>query len=102
MLSVVYISSRDAQEARLLARTLVEERLVACVNSWPISSTFRWEGRVEEGQEVALLCKTQSSLVPAVLKRAKELHSYEVPCITAWPIGTGNPDYLDWVGRETG
>lgn len=102
MFSVVYISSRDVDEARRIARALVEERLVACVNYWPITSAFRWEGQVEQEDEIAMICKTRTGLVPAVINRAKELHSYEVPCITSWKIEEGYPEYLDWVGRETG
>jgi periplasmic divalent cation tolerance protein len=102
MFSVVYISSRDSGEARHIAAALVEERLVACVNCWPITSVLRWEGAVEEGPEVAMICKTRTELVPLVIRRVKELHSYEVPCITSWKIDSGSADYLDWVGRETG
>ena len=102
MFSVVYISSRDLDEARRIARTLVEERLVACANCWPITSVFRWEGAIEEGGEAAMICKTRTALVPDVIRRVKELHSYEVPCITSWKIDAGPADYLDWVGKETG
>jgi periplasmic divalent cation tolerance protein len=102
MFSVVYISSRDMDEARRIARALVGERLVACANCWPITSVFRWEGALEEGAEAAMICKTRTDLVPEVIKRVKELHSYEVPCITSWKIDEGWTGYLDWVRRETG
>jgi periplasmic divalent cation tolerance protein len=88
-------------EARRIAAALVGEKLVACVNCWPITSVFRWEGAIEESAEVAMICKTRTDLVPAVIKRVKELHSYEVPCITSWKIDTGWIGYLDWVGKET-
>lgn len=101
MFSVVYIASRDMDEARRIAGTLVEERLVACVNCWPVTSVFRWEGKVEEDGEIAMICKTRTDLVPAVIRRVKALHSYEVPCITSWKIDEGYKDYLCWVGRET-
>jgi periplasmic divalent cation tolerance protein len=101
MFSVVYISSRDMGEARLIAAALVGEKLAACVNCWPITSVFRWEGALEESAEVALICKTRTDLVPQVIRRVKELHSYGVPCITSWKIDAGSAEYLDWVGRET-
>jgi periplasmic divalent cation tolerance protein len=101
MFSVVYISSRDMDEARRISAALVGEKLVACANCWPITSVFRWEGAVEESSEVALICKTRTELVPQAIRRAKELHSYEVPCITSWKIDAGSADYLDWVGKET-
>jgi periplasmic divalent cation tolerance protein len=101
MFSVVYISSRDMDEARRIAAALVGEKLVACVNCWPITSVFSWEGDIEEGAEVAMICKTRTDLVPDVIRRVKELHSYEVPCITSWKIDAGSMDYLEWVGKET-
>ena len=101
MFSVVYISSRDMNEAGDIAAVLVREKLVACANCWPITSVFRWEGAIEQGSEAAMICKTRTDLVPDVIKRVKELHSYEVPCITSWKIDTGSVGYLDWVGRET-
>jgi len=102
MYSTVYITVKDTDEARSIARALVEERLVACINYWPITSAFRWEGKMDECSEVAMICKTKTALVPDVINRVKELHSYEVPCITSWKIGAGSESYLDWVGKETG
>ncbi len=101
MYSTVYVTAKDAGEARGIAKALVEEQLVACVNYWPITSAFRWEGRMDECGEVAMLCKTRTGLVPAVIARVKELHSYEVPCITSWKIDTGSESYLDWIYTET-
>ncbi len=102
MFSVVYVIARDMEEAGRIARYLVEERLIACANFFVVSSVYRWEGNVEEGGEVAMICKTRTELVPAAIKRIKELHSYEIPCITSWRIADAHGPYLDWVGRETG
>lgn len=99
--STVYFVARDMKEAMSLSRTLVEERLIACANCHVISSVYRWAGRIEEDSEVAVICKTTTTKVPAVIVRIKELHSYEIPCITSWEIRTGHQEYLDWVGRET-
>ncbi|MCD1294575.1 divalent-cation tolerance protein CutA [Methanocella sp. CWC-04] len=101
MFSVVYISSRDMNEAKMIAKTLVEERLIACANYYPISSTFRWEGDIEEDNEVAIICKTTTEKVHDIIDRVKQLHSYEVPCITSWKIDEGYPGYLEWVKKET-
>jgi periplasmic divalent cation tolerance protein len=87
-------------EAGTIARALVEERLVACANMFAVSSVFRWEGKVEQEPEAASICKTTTEMVPAAIKRARELHSYEIPCITSWKIDAGSGPYLDWVTRE--
>lgn len=101
MFSTVYVIARDMEEAGRIARYLVEERLIACANFFVVSSVFRWEGQIQEDSEVAVICKTRTELVPAAIKRIKELHSYELPCITSWTIDEGYGPYLDWVGRET-
>jgi periplasmic divalent cation tolerance protein len=101
MYSTVYLTAKDENEALHIARALVAEKLVACANCWPITSVFRREGAVEQSPEAAMICKTRTDLVPDVIKRVKELHSYEVPCITSWEIATGSESYLEWVGKET-
>ena len=101
MFSVVYIISRDMDEASRIARALVEERLVACVNYDVTSSTYRWAGRIEEDTEVSMICKTTTDRVPGVIKRVKELHSYELPCITSWKLDDGYGPYLEWITSET-
>ena len=98
---LIYITTQDADEARKIGLTLVQERLAACVNIHPIQSIFRWEGEIQEEGEAAMLVKTRAGLVDEVVKRVKELHSYEVPCIVSLPVDKGNPDYLSWVGEST-
>jgi Uncharacterized protein involved in tolerance to divalent cations len=101
MYSTVYITVKDVEEAEKIARALVEEKLVACVNYWPITSAFRWEGVIEEAAEVAMICKTKTALASQAIARIKELHSYETPCVTSWKIDAGSESYLEWVGKET-
>jgi periplasmic divalent cation tolerance protein len=97
----VYITTPDPDTARAIARALVEERLAACANILgPISSIYRWEGKVHEEGEVALIAKTGADRVEALIARAKALHPYQVPCIVAWPIAAGYQPYLDWISAE--
>ncbi len=97
----IYITAGDEDEARRIGRTLVEEKLAACVNILPIKSIYRWEGNIEENGEVAMFVKTKAELADQVIDRVKELHSYEVPCIVSLPITKGNPDYLRWIEEST-
>lgn len=101
-LSLVYMTARHAIQARRLARALVEERLAACVNILgPIASVYRWQGRIEQASEVAVLAKTRAALVPRLQRRVRELHDYAAPCVVALPIQGGNPDFLAWLWAET-
>jgi periplasmic divalent cation tolerance protein len=88
----------DSERARAAARTLVEERLAACVNLVPaIESIYRWQGSVETASEVMMLAKTISPLYPQLERRLKELHPYEVPEILAFNASDGLGAYVGWV-----
>jgi periplasmic divalent cation tolerance protein len=98
---MVEITAGSVEEAERIGRTLVEERLAACANLLPgLRSVYRWKGRVEEASEALLLAKTTAAALPALVERARALHSYECPCIAAWSIQGGNPDYLAWIEAE--
>jgi periplasmic divalent cation tolerance protein len=97
----VYITARDESEARKIGRALVEEKLAACANIFPIVSVYRWKGDVEDTTESAVLLKTRSALVPYVVRRVKDLHSYEIPCIITQEIKQGDDDYLKWIEEST-
>jgi len=97
-----YITTETPAEAEAIGRTLVEERLAACVNIIDrMRSFYWWEGTVTEGRETVLIAKTRAALVEALTARVRALHSYSVPCVVALPIVAGNPDYLAWLAGET-
>ncbi len=100
MFSIVYITAGDMEEARKLGRKLVEERLVACVNIFPLTSIFRWKDSIDEAQEVGIIAKTKTEKVKEIEKRVKELHSYEVPCVVSFRFDEGSADYLKWIGES--
>lgn len=95
---LIYITARDEAEAKKIARTLVEEKLAACMNIIPkITSIYRWEDKVEEAGEAAIIGKTSGNMVKKAEQRVKELHSYDCPCFVAIKIDDGNKDFLKWV-----
>lgn len=92
----------DAGHADRVATTLVERRLVACVNQLsPCRSTYRWQDAIEREAEVPLLMKTTADRYPALQAAIRELHPYQLPEIVAIDIADGLPAYLDWVAAET-
>lgn len=91
------------EEAEKIAAALVEKRLAACVQVvGPISSTFRWEGRIQEAVEYLLLCKVPGERLDEATALIEELHSYDVPEVLAFEVAHGSRSYLDWVEAETG
>lgn len=99
---LVLITASSAEEAENIAKSLVEDKLVACVNIIPqIKSIYWWEEKICNDEEVMLISKTKQSLFTAVMDRVKALHSYEVPEIISFPISEGSPDYLKWIEKVT-
>ena len=91
----------DADVAKF-ARTLVGERLAACVTAHaPVHSVYRWSGLVEEGQEQFLIIKTTRDRIEALWGRLRQLHPYEVPEFVVIPIVDGNGAYLTWIRDST-
>jgi periplasmic divalent cation tolerance protein len=99
---LVLTSVPDAEVGARLARTLVEERLAACVNLVPgVRSIYRWQGQLEDASEVLLLVKTRADRCAALAARIQALHPYELPEVLELAAGGGSAAYLDWVGRES-
>ena len=93
----------DDVSADTIARTLVEERLVACANLLPpMTSIYRWKGDIERETERQLVMKTTRARVPVLERRLKELHPYEVPEFIVMGVDTGSPDYFAWLTAEVG
>lgn len=98
----VLMTSPDREEAKKIARRLLEERRAACVSIWPKGdSYFWWEGKINEEEEFLVIAKTREKSLPGLIDTVKEIHSYDIPEIIALPIVGGNRDYLDWLGGET-
>lgn len=89
-------------DAEDFGRSLVDDRLAACVNLLPLmESVYRWEGRIEQESERQIAIKTARSRVEALWERVREMHPYEVPEFVVLPIIDGNEGYLKWVGEST-
>jgi periplasmic divalent cation tolerance protein len=91
----------DRAAAQRMADTLIAERLAACAQVLgPVSSTYRWDGRVEHAEEWYCNLKTTDQRLPALEQRVRELHPYELPELIAIPISGGDTQYLEWIRTE--
>jgi periplasmic divalent cation tolerance protein len=98
----VYAIFGSNAEAATIGRAMVERRLAACVNILaPCHSVYRWQEAIEEAEEVPALFKTARHKAEALVAAISDMHSYDTPAITVWPIETANPAYVAWVAAET-
>ncbi|NUS99740.1 MAG: divalent-cation tolerance protein CutA [Sphingomonas sp.] len=99
----VYVIFANADEAERIGRTVVEERLAACINLLgTCRSIYRWRGAIEAAEEVPAILKTTSETADALISRVAGLHSYDVPCIAVWPIDKLLLSYAEWVEQSIG
>ncbi len=100
-MKILYMTC-PVDEAERIARTLLEERLVACANILPpVRSLYWWEGKIDEAIEAVVVMKTADARAAEALARVKAIHPYQVPGISVVAAETADPDYLAWVEAET-
>jgi periplasmic divalent cation tolerance protein len=99
---VIIVTASNEDEAVRIARILLEEELVACVNiHQKVRSLYWWEGKIQDENETMMIIKTRREHVEMIVKKVKEVHSYTVPEVIALPIIDGSDDYLRWIGEVT-
>jgi periplasmic divalent cation tolerance protein len=99
--ATVYVLFANADEAMRIGRTVVEERLAACINVLaPCTSIYWWDSAVAQSDEVPALLKTTRAGADALVERIADLHSYEVPAIVVWPVDRLAASFGDWVENE--
>ena len=97
--ALVWCPFPDAETARAAAKTLLDERLVACANIFPaIQSLFDWQGERGEGMETGMLLKTDAALLERAIARLAELHPYAEPAILGWRCDAATPGTAAWLG----
>ncbi len=99
---IVMTTVSSEEQARALATAVIEARLAACAQTIPISSCYRWDGKVVNDSELLILFKTKTEKYPALEAKILKLHSYDTPEIIRVPIEGGFAKYLSWIETETG
>jgi len=95
--SLIITTTANKESAKEIARLLVEKKLIACGQIFPIESIYFWQGKVCEENETMLLIKSRTALFDRIKAVIKENHSYEVPEIVQIPITDGLPEYIKWI-----
>ena len=99
---MLYSTFPNKKSALAVAKKLVEARLIACANIYGgVTSVYRWEGKINQSAEVTLIAKTTKKNVGKTITAIKKTHPYALPCVVAYPIANGLPEFLKWVENET-
>ncbi len=97
----IYVTFPSVAEATHIGQTVIDEKLAACINIFaPCTSIYRWQGAVEQSEEVPALIKTTSDAAATLIARLGELHSFETPAIAAWPIEQLPASFAKWVSEN--
>ena len=99
--SIIITTFPDKESAKQTAKLLVEQRLAACVQLFPIESVYFWQGKICDEGEIMLFIKSKTALFDKVVAGIRKIHTYEVPEIVQIPIADGLPEYLKWIDECT-
>jgi periplasmic divalent cation tolerance protein len=99
--AIVLTTCGSRANAEAIAKDLVQQELAACVQIFPMDSIYRWQGAIEQAQELMLFCKITSENYAAVEAAIRALHTYETPEIVEIAIEKGSPAYLQWIASVT-
>ncbi len=96
---LVYITNPTKEEAKKIAKHLIEKKLIACANIFPISSLYNWDGKLADESEFVLLGKTKEENYERIVSEVEKIHSYDIPCILKLPM-EANENYKNWLEKE--
>lgn len=97
---LIYVTCKDVEEAQKISRILLEKKLIACANFFPMNSMYWWKGSINEDKEFVLILKTVKEKFKVVEKEVKKLHSYDCPCVISLDVKEGNKEFLEWIKKE--
>lgn len=98
---LIYVTTANQKEAQKIATHLLQKKLIACANIFPIFSLYWWKGKIQNGKEFVLILKTVTKNYNKIKKEVERIHSYKIPCIIQIPVEV-NEKYGGWMGKEVG
>lgn len=99
---LLFLTCANKKEADKIALRLLEKKLVVCTKQWPVSSAYRWKGKIERGREVLLLMETVEEKFAAVEREVRNVHSYERPVLLSVPMSRVSKGVAEWMRKELG
>ena len=96
----IYVTHKNLEDAQKIASHLLQKKLIACANFFPITGSYCWKGKIENSEEIVSFLKTRKENWEKVKSEIKKIHPYETPCIMKINV-EANEDYESWINDET-
>lgn len=100
MPQIYYVTTKTKDEAKFIAKALLQKKYIAGVNIFPLESLYWWKGEIRKEEEFALIMQSTGENFAKIEELVKTLHSYEIPCILSLPLEQGSQNFLNWI-KET-
>jgi len=97
---ISYISCKDEKEANKIATTLLNKKIVACINTFPVKAMYTWKGKIEKENEIIMIAKSTQKNAKKVIEETKKIHSYDIPCIIQWKTKANN-EFERWIDENS-
>ncbi|PIY80916.1 MAG: divalent-cation tolerance protein CutA [Candidatus Pacebacteria bacterium CG_4_10_14_0_8_um_filter_42_14] len=98
-LAFIYITNENLDEAKKIARHLLDKRMIGCANIFPITSMYWWKDKIVDGDEFVLIAKTTQNNVEKIRNEVAKIHPFDTPCIIKIDVDP-NEKYLKWIESE--
>ena len=98
-LGLLYVTHQSEDDAKKICKSLLDEKLIACANFFPITSVYQWDKEIVNDSEVVSLIKFNKTKIEEIEKRIEELHPYDIPCILRIPV-SANKEFEKWVDKQ--
>jgi len=98
-MTLIYITCKDEEEAVKISKHLLNKRLIACSNMYPVRSMYWWQGKIADEKEFVIIAKTKEKNYKTIKEEVKKIHSYNIPCILKIDA-EANKSYAKWIDEE--
>lgn len=98
---IVSTTTDSKENADVISNDLLQKKLIACAQRTTTQSSYKWQGKIIESDEILLQMKTKKTLFEHIKTEIETMHTYEVPEIIMIPLLDANEFYLQWIEDET-
>ena len=98
MIAILYVTHKNLKNAKKISRYMIEKKLVACANIFPIDTMYIWNKTLVNDKEYASILKTSTAKAGVAEKEIKKIHPYKMPCIIKFRVDS-NTDYENWINN---